>query len=51
MFVIDNPKISLRSKLIDDFSNSIILNNKCNISIEDGIESQKIIEKCYLGNR
>ena len=45
------PKISLRSKLIDDFSNSIILNNKCNISIEDGIESQKIIEKCYLGNR
>ena len=42
------PKISLRSKLIDDFSNSIILNNKCNISIEDGIESQKIIEKCYL---
>jgi predicted dehydrogenase/NADPH:quinone reductase-like Zn-dependent oxidoreductase len=44
------PKISLRSKMIDDFSRSIIFNESCNVSIEDGVESQKIIEKCYISN-
>lgn len=44
------PKISLRSKMIDNFNRSIILNESCNVSIEDGIESQKIIETCYLSN-